>query len=259
MAIEVVHWNPKRPVAKGLVGKILPIRRPVDNFGDLIGPVLVDRILEERSIDATTAVGNGRLLTVGSILHFAKSLDTVWGSGINGKEIRVPRSLDVRAVRGPITHRILADAGIKAPAIFGDPALLWAKFWPRSSYTSGTTQGVGIVPNLHDYHRYYAEDPRVINPRGNPHDVIRQIAQCEMIVSTSLHGIVIAESFGIPARLVPPTSEPMHKYFDYYLGTGRPAVEIAASVSQAIELGGEVPPVWDGDLLYSVFPYDLWT
>jgi len=257
VAVDVVHWNPKYPVVPGRVGRLIPLRRPVKNFGDLLGPVLVDRILAERGLDETH--GSGRLLTVGSILHFAQPGDVVWGSGINGKEAKPVGSadLDVRAVRGPVTRRVLREAGIDVPEVYGDPGLLWGRFWPREHYLSGARREVGLVPNLHDWRRY-GSDPRAINPQGDPHQVISKIAHCDFVVATSLHGVVVAESLGIPARLLAPSTESMHKYHDYYRGTGRDGVHMAATVAEAIEMGGERPPRWDADSLLAAFPLDLW-
>ncbi|GGM18699.1 polysaccharide pyruvyl transferase family protein [Promicromonospora citrea] len=258
MTVEVVHWNPLRPVVPGRLGRLVPVRRRVNNVGDLLGPALVARLLAEHGVDPARGAAR-RLLTVGSILHLAGPGDVVWGSGVNGKEADLPPGLDldVRAVRGPLTHRLLREAGVAVPAVFGDPALLWGRFWPREAYADGPWRSVGFVPNLHDVHRHRA-DPRVIAPQGELHAVVGQIARCDLVVATSLHGIVLAESFGIPARLVPPSAEPMHKYHDYYAGTGRAEVRVAASVDEAVELGGAPPPAWDADALLAAFPLDLW-
>lgn len=257
MAVEVVHWNPRKRVIPGPLGKLVPWRRAVNNFGDILGPLLVERVLGDW--DVSTQHGAGRLVTVGSIMHMARAGDVVWGTGINGKkslERQAQVDLDIRAVRGPTTRRILSDMGMNVPAVYGDPALLWSKYWPRETYASEPTQGVGIVPNLHDWPRY-KHDPRAINPIGDVHDVIGRIARCDFIVASSLHGIVIAEAFGIPARLIPPATEPIHKYLDYYGGTGR-HLNVAANVEEAIDLGGEAPIDWDADGLLNAFPIDLW-
>jgi pyruvyltransferase len=89
--------------------------------------------------------------------------------------------------------------------------------------------------------------------------VLRRIASSELVVGTSLHGIVLAEAFGIPARLIRPGVEPMLKYQDYYGGTGRERFTVADSVEDAIHLGGEVAPSWDAEPLLGAFPEDLWT
>lgn len=259
MSVEVVHWNPRKRVIPGPAGKLVPWRRAVNNFGDLLGPMLVDRILSDQGL-TNEAGPDRRLLTVGSIMHLALAGDVVWGTGINGKKVLDEKSelrLDVRAVRGPITRRILSDLGVEVPAIYGDPGLLWSRFWPREHYLAAEVRPVGFVPNLHDWPRY-KDDPRAISPVGDVHSVIGEIARCEFVVATSLHGIVIAESFGIPARLIPPAAEPMHKYLDYYRGTGRENLQVAATLDEAIELGGGRAPIWDEDALLNAFPFDLW-
>ncbi|HTL41897.1 MAG TPA: polysaccharide pyruvyl transferase family protein [Pseudolysinimonas sp.] len=256
MTVDVVHWNPRRPLIPGLLGYALPVRRPVDNFGDLLGPLLVERIAADEGLEEPAEPR--RLLTVGSILHFAKPGDTVWGTGINPKADRpLATPLDVRAVRGPVTQEALERQGIAVPAIYGDPALLWSRFWPAETYPTGSRQPIGMVPNFHDA-ASYGDDARVILPRGQVHDIVSRILRCDFIVASSLHGIVIAESYGIPARLVPSGTEPPGKYDDYYRGTGRPDWRSAPTVEAAVELGGEPAPVWDGDALLAAFPRDLW-
>ncbi|CTQ31918.1 polysaccharide pyruvyl transferase family protein [Jannaschia rubra] len=97
------------------------------------------------------------------------------------------------------------DLGIDWPAIYGDPALLMPLLFPmerRARYD------VGIVPHLVDA----AEVPPslsqmpgacVIDVTAPPLEVARRIADCRRIVSTSLHGIIIAHAYGIPAtRLI---------------------------------------------------------
>lgn len=259
MPVEVVHWNPRRPVVPGRVGRRIPLRRPVDNFGDLLGPRLVARILDDRGLRDEGAPP-ARLLTVGSILHHAESGDVVWGSGVNGKMVDLDPQLelDVRAVRGPLTQAHLARIGIDAPSVFGDPALLWGRFWPRETYAPTTTRHVTFVPNINDWDAH-GRDARAVSPRAPVDEVIRTIAESELVVATALHAIVVAESLGVPARLVRPGREPMLKYEDHYTGTGRPTFRVAASVDEAVALGGEPPPAWDPDALLAAFPADLWS
>jgi len=50
--------------------------------------------------------------------------------------------------------------------------------------------------------RFTARDPtevRLIDAGGSVDSVVREIAACAVIASISLHGLVIADSFGIPA------------------------------------------------------------
>ena len=49
-SIEIVHFNPKRRVFKGKLGRLIPIKRPVNNFGDLLGPEIVRFILTQANL-----------------------------------------------------------------------------------------------------------------------------------------------------------------------------------------------------------------
>lgn len=235
-------------------------RRPLNNFGDLIGPVLVRRIKDEFGLHEP--LEQWRLVAVGSIMRLAERNDVVWGSGVNGRsmDLGAAPDLDVRAVRGPRTRNALMGVGTLVPEIYGDPGLLWSRYWSRDYYLSGpdapTPSKVGIVPNHNDKKSLSGTD--IIDPIGQPHDVIRQIAACDFVCGSSLHGVVLAESLGIPARLIRSVSEPAFKYDDYYEGTGRDDYRVAGSVQEAIAMGGERPPVFDAEALLSAFPADLY-
>ncbi|KEP72324.1 hypothetical protein HR12_46800, partial [Microbacterium sp. SUBG005] len=200
-----------------------------------------------------------RLACVGSIMRLTAPGDVVWGSGINGKTMSLGAApdLDVRAVRGPRTAEALREAGVSVPTVFGDPALLWARWWPRKSYLDGEVlTPVSVVPNHNE--RSSFRGPNVIDPLGEPHEIIGRIARSEFVCGSSLHGIVLAEALGIPARLVRSTAEPAFKYDDYYGGTGRVNYSAASSVEEAIAMGGETPPIFDDASLLEAFPADLW-
>ncbi len=259
MPVEIIHFNPRRR-RPGMLGRVLP-RRPLNNFGDLIGPALVSRILQERGL--AEPVEHRRLVTVGSILRLTRPGDVIWGSGINGKSMDVGAApdLDIRAVRGPRTRDMLLTTGAVVPEVFGDPALLWSRYWSRHSYLDGAApsaiRAVAVVPNHND--RATVSGPEVISPLGDVHDVIREIARSEFVCGSSLHGIVLAEAFGIPARLIRSGVEPDFKYDDYYRGTGRPTHTPATTVAEAIAMGGEPAPVFDAEALLAAFPDDLYT
>lgn len=255
MPVEVVHFNPRRR-RPGLLGRVLP-KRPLDNFGDLIGPALVERIVAERGLQQPAETT--RLVTVGSIMRLTQPGDVIWGSGVNGKSMDTGASpaLDIRAVRGPHTRAMLLETGAHVPEVYGDPALLWPRYFPRESYLDGgDLRAITVVPNLND--RASVAGPNVVSPLGDLHDIVRRIAQSEFVCGSSLHGIVIAEAFGIPARLIRSGVEPSFKYDDYYAGTGRASYSVAATVDEAVAMGGESPPVFDSDALLAAFPADIY-
>jgi pyruvyltransferase len=259
--VEVFHWNPRRRLLKGRLARYAPRVRLTNNFGDLLGPLIVERMLERAGMNAGRACVSARLFTVGSVLHFAESGDVVWGSGVNGKipvgEHRFD-SLDVRAVRGPLTQAFLMARGIQVPDVFGDPALLLPHLLPwLVAASSEKLHEVTVVPNLNDTGRF-GKSPDVLNPRSPMKNCLLRIANSRLVVGSSLHGIVVAEALGIPARLIQSRAENPFKYADYYAGTGRSEYAAATSVADARARGGEPPIVWSAEPLMSAFPFDLW-
>lgn len=263
--IELYSWNPGRPLLPGLVGRRLAragyVGRPVNNFGDLLGPAIVRRILARAHVDESTSSSDARLFSIGSVLHFANDGDTVWGTGRNGKEDDAAHkfaSLDVRAVRGPLTAKFLKDRGIAVPAVFGDPGVLTADLFPELVPASGSPKhALTIVPNLNDLPRYPKGD-EILDPRRPLEECLERIANSALVVGSSLHGIIVADSFGVPARLIGSAHESSFKYQDYYLGTGRQMPQTASSIDEAIELGGAEMMHYDESALLDAFPYDLW-
>lgn len=255
---RVVHWNPMRPRFRGRIGNRVPMQSPVNNFGDLLGPVVVAGELARRGLGGSMAQ---RLLAVGSILHFARDGDVVWGAGVNGK---MPSSaydfvgLDVRAVRGPRTREFLRSRAIFVPAVYGDPGLLLPHAMPEVlAWREKPRHQVTVIPNLNEVAEW-RKVPGFLDPRSSLKKCLRRIAQSRLVVGSSLHGIVVAESLGIPARLITSNVEATLKYADYYEGTGRENYKAASSLHEALRLGGERDPRWSPEPLLEAFPEDVW-
>jgi pyruvyltransferase len=233
------------------------VRRPLNNFGDLLGPLIVGRLVRRLGLQEVTGT-SARLLSVGSVLHFARDADVVWGTGVNGKvrpEEHRFTTLDVRAVRGPLTRTFLIGRGQDVPPVYGDPGLLVSDLWPELASLEPRFD-LTVVPNFHDFDRWSRRGEQ--NPRSSVERVLRRIARSRLVVGSSLHGIIVAESFGIPARLVLPRTEVLFKYSDYYRGTGRHEFTPASSVAEAVARGGEPAPSWSSQALLDAFPRDLW-
>lgn len=238
------------------------------NVGDYLGRVLVALILrlaDREIVDKSNK--RRRLFSIGSVLHFARDGDTVWGSGVNGKLPACAhrfRKLDVRAVRGPLTRAFLLERGIACPPVFGDPALLAPRFLPRSLVADAcAATDFVVVPHLNDDTApYRGFGDRVVSPRQYPAAFIRQLLRGERVVSASLHGVILAEAYGLPAVLLNSGgSEARFKYDDYYRGTGREDYPVARSVEEALAL--DPPPAPPGlealtGRLLRTFPFDLW-
>ena len=237
------------------------------NFGDELAHIIVERIVH------TTVKLNHkkpihqekRLFSVGSVLSFALDDDVIWGTGINGrlldKKYYKFTRLDVRAVRGPLTRQFLKnELQIDCPEIYGDPALLFPILYPEFQKQKNPSLEYLIIPHFsEEFYFPKTEFPNVVYSTEPWDTVIRKILDSKFVISSSLHGVIVAESFGIPARLLRITdNEPMFKYHDYYLGTGRPHFQAAYSIEQALQMGGEPSIQCDLTKLLNAFPLEFW-
>lgn len=225
------------------------------NFGDALSPRIVERIIKKPLNENKKY--NQQMLALGSILHFAKNNDVIWGSGINGKisiKKHIFTDLDIRAVRGPLTRNFLVSKGIKCPEIYGDPALLMPLLFPELK--ANPTEEYIVIPNINEM-KEFEKFPNLVLPTQDCMLVVEKILKAKFVISGSLHGIVVAEAFGIPARLLRITEkENILKYKDYYLGTGRTNFRIAYSLDEALKMGGEPQPIVNLNALLESFPHD---
>ncbi len=252
--VEVVHWNPQRTITRRPIGRYLPSLGATRNFGDMLAPAIVRLLIGER----LAAGSSSRLVAVGSIMHLARDGDVVWGTGVNGKVPRseiVARRLDVRAVRGPLTASVLRGMRFTIPETYGDPGLL-APLLLGIGRAPSPRFPVTALPNLHDRRTWFGL-PGYFSPRSPYESVIRRIADSAQVVTSSLHGIVIADALGVPVSLVRPGSEDMFKYEDYYEGTGRHLPQVHESFAAGID--SPAPPLTsEPKCLTAAFPSDLW-
>jgi pyruvyltransferase len=121
----------------------------------------------------------------------------------------------------------------------------------------GRRREVVCMPHVMEPHREVPAGT-LLRPTGDPRKIVSEIAGSSFVASSSLHAVIVAEAYGIPARLVGALEEPIFKYRDYYAGTGREEFEPAPSFEKAIKWGGEPPPLWNAHALLDAFPTDLW-
>lgn len=248
---KVFWWSPPAPFGLSFLGR--------ENVGDALGPALVERILNDQGLDIAR-IRKPKLLSIGSVMHFAKNHDTIWGTGVNGKidqNFLSFQTLDVRAVRGPLTREVLRAKGIHAPEVYGDPGILVSRYWPKGPYHGKKL----FVPHMREPLDLATRLKwHILSPLKPLNEFITIISGASIVYSSSLHGIVIAESFGVPAVLIRNTSgETPFKYDDYYAGTGRAGVPSFASLDEAASHTPSIPqlrPV--ADRLLKAFPFDLW-
>jgi pyruvyltransferase len=227
------------------------------NFGDAISPIIVEHCSgkkpERAKVDET-----GKLLACGSIVQFACDDDVIWGSGVHpchadtlGFESVRPKHLKITAIRGPISRSVLLDAGYECPEIYGDPGVLLPLIYPEIKRR--IMFDFGVMPHL-DQKNFHPGNCRLLNVRQDPRQILLEMLTCKKVISASLHGIICAEAFGIPAIWLACKQGRM-KYDDYYASTGRKANPIS-KLENALK--AEPPPLPDlkkmQDSLLASFP-----
>lgn len=244
--------------------------RAVANLGDELFNVVVNYVANQKgfSLDSVTQK-TSHLYAIGSILLMGYQNATIWGSGfpytpflMRGFLHRsVFRKLDIRCVRGPLSRDILLKLGHNCPPIYGDPALLMPLIYKP---IVSTVYDYVVIPHFEATHELYNDVPSELllsMDTAEYKHIIDKIASARLVISGSLHGLILAETYGIPAVFIQDRSATLNfKYLDYYRSTERYNIPIAHSIQEAFDIEPSVPQNLEQlktNLLNS-FPYDLW-
>lgn len=193
-----------------------------NNWGDKLNPILISRISGQKVL-YTQKSGHLKYLVVGSILHYADDNSTVWGAGLISKDHKPKGKPRICAVRGPLTREILIASGHECPAVYGDPALLYPRYYKPEIKLE---HKLGIIPHYKDKNHKWvkSQKAKVINIQGDINQVVDEICSCQTIISSSLHGIIIADAYGIPGYWIKLSNNLIggdFKFNDYFLSVGR--------------------------------------
>jgi hypothetical protein len=191
------------------------------NFGDAMSPLMCERLAGCPVVFADR--WRCDLVAMGSLLDrfrewYPHPRVHVWGTGFIEERPSRRGRFHYHAVRGHLSAQIVRGPSIDT---FGDPGLLADVLWPELKKTPK-----GLVPHFQD-----RTDPQVaalrntlpgctvIDVFGEVVEVLREIAACECVLSSSLHGLVVADAFGVPNAWVK-FSEKVRgggfKFRDYY-------------------------------------------
>lgn len=195
------------------------------NFGDALTPWMIRRC-GHVPVYASAAAEVPNVVGAGSIFGDARAPATIWGTGIGSWMDPIAAHLEIRAVRGPLTRARAEAIGVPCPAVYGDPALLLPRLYTPAGKLSRSR--LGIVPHFVDQQiaqAFYAgvPDMRVIDLLAPIEQVIDEIASCDAILSSSLHGLVVAAAYEIPfgwARFSGGVAGDGTKFRDFYMSVG---------------------------------------
>ncbi len=222
------------------------------NFGDKITPLILDYLgLKYKWAPPESA----HLIGVGSLLESVPDnfAGTIWTTGQLYESTRKDLSrASVLAARGRLTLERVQCRN-KAAVGLGDGGLLCHLFYrpARKRYK------LGLVPHFADF-----EDPilrqiksssseiTLVDLCAKALDVIQVVGQCEYVLSSSLHGLVLADSLKIPNRWIELNHGPRtvlgqdFEFRDYYSIFGMEHVQPAKP--SARDYLDSVMPLFDG-------------
>ena len=203
----------------------------VTNFGDELGPEILTRL--GYSVKRVI-INEAELVTVGSILGLLPAKHnpnlTVWGSGFILPTDSLNAKPKILALRGSLSSKKL---GVNP--VLGDPGLLVSELWPRSK---SPKYRIGVIPHYVDKRGYSWAD-KIINPTNPVDVVIDEIQSCRTVASSSLHGLIIASSYGIPTMRLycDKVIGNEFKWIDYMSGfNGRSLSDIQTELVKALDL-----------------------
>lgn len=193
------------------------------NFGDLINENILSSIFkidfEFASFQNADLCGCGsifdKLVTNSNIGEDDKELQDkckvnkpmhIWGTGLmfdyDNVEQTGVRPFIIHALRGENTRKRLSNIlGKDISCVLADPGILASLIVEPSE----KKYSVGIVPHRWDkdeviFERMLEHYPnsKIIDVQNEPEQVLKEISSCEHIISTSLHGLIVADSYNIP-------------------------------------------------------------
>lgn len=199
-----------------------------ENFGDKPSNLFLGESITKTNVKLVNCESEEpSYMICGSLLQHAISNNIIWGSGfISENNIVKDIPEKIYAVRGKLTRNKLLKIGIDCPEVYGDPALLYPKFYyPKIE----KKYKLGIVPHYIDKNNsniphFVDTEILIIDIMSGYENVIQQILSCERIVSSALHGIIISDAYKIPAMWIKFSNKVIgngFKFRDYFSSVNR--------------------------------------
>ena len=209
------------------------------NFGDLLNYNLIKFITGRDPVFIGRQDPKEKCFSIGSILVYADRYTHVWGSGLISdydRSLPIEKPKKIYAVRGPMTRqRLMEKLNVNVPEVYGDPAMLLPMFYdPKVD----KKHKIGIIPHYVDMKnpwvsKYREAGYNVIDMRCKQSDtlsIIKKIKQCDFIVSSSLHGLIMADAYGVKSKWIDFLDDNGNsnvfgagfKFKDYFMSVNRP-------------------------------------
>lgn len=214
----------RNAIYKGEIGATIPFRyyNVIRNCGDAITSYIL-----ENSFGVTGRVTDSKddhLLAIGSIFFMANQKSHIWGSGVLSPNSKLP-AVDVKkihAVRGKKTIEHLRSIGYTVPDMpLGDPGIFVSDL---VSVPEASKYRAAIVPHHSGFHSpkwNFARDTNdfcLVDMMDDTIEPLRQIADSEVVISQSLHGLIFAAALGKPYLWISGSSSEVWnwKFLDWF-------------------------------------------
>ena len=203
------------------------------NWGDIIASPIIASFLKISKLDSEVLTVHQsykeeiqKLVSIGSVSQFIKPNDVVWGTGCITQNAIFHKPYKILAVRGPLTRNEFKLKGIECPDVYGDPALLFPLIWNK---TKKKTHKIGIIPHYVDINnpiieRLKKEGYKIIDICSGITEFLEDLLSVEIVLSSSLHGLIAADAYGIPNSRIVFSNKLFgghFKFIDYCLSVGR--------------------------------------
>jgi len=174
-----------------------------------LGDRFTDLWLTKQGYDHTVTdkLAEGNFIGVGSLLEQCQGHDlTIWGTG-RATDPRKTGLVDltkgtVLALRGPLSalgaYGARSAVNSRKGFVMGDAGLLAADLLEDVPPRNGMP-GAVFVPHWTEYERVVAEkgEDATVNLLGDPIEALHRIREATYVVSSSLHGLIFADAFGV--------------------------------------------------------------
>ena len=203
-----------------------------ENWGDKLNPVLVQLVSGRKAVpraEVLNLAGKPVYYIIGSGLGgVTDPRAVIWGTGfLRYDQVPLVRPQHIAAVRGPLSRQKYLDAGIDCPELYGDAALLYPLYYKPSRPKE---YQLGVIAHYREQHlpvfKKLAEQDgvKLINILSGLEEVVDEIAACDVVASSSLHGLIASDAYGVPSVWLRASELPNGDYFkfrDYLLSAGR--------------------------------------
>ncbi|MDT9592009.1 polysaccharide pyruvyl transferase family protein [Nocardioides zeae] len=244
MPVRTFYWDASRGEPVRWPRRPKPGQWRHGNAGDEFNTDLIDWAYPGLG-HTNDADAGPRVLLVGSTVHRALDGDVL--AGVGSKGVAVPRDVTVRIVglRGPRTLAAVEEAGHDTGDLrfLGDPGLLIGEVHPSLQEVDARRGRVAFIPHYRERAEHASTRRyRLVDIDATPLQVGREIRRAEVVLTSSLHGLVWAHALGRPAVLVQPrTPEPEIKYVDYTESVGL-AWRTPPTLDEALEQSPSATP-----------------